>query len=266
MSNTTELKRLEKLFENNFDCYTMSSICDDEMAMTKDKFIEVVMPLMNTRPEPTKGDYHEGLQEGIAIGRKEALATLKSSVGLVKHLSYHKNWHPLAGEVEAIIDGCEYRGQDSKYCSAKIVDHIISHISTITTKQSEGATVTPTETASDGKVKILDEDEAVIELNSRVCFSCGSTNTNTFRHPRAKIWCNECSYVNRDEGSTHLNTRPEPTLKSSEWVETKECPECGCRLYVNKNLLGEGFRLCKACKQEWWTDVNYKPKPPKGAQ
>lgn len=40
----------------------------------------------------------------------------------------------------------------------------------------------------------------------RTCFKCGSDKTNTFRHLRAKIWCTECGYVNRDEGSTHLNT------------------------------------------------------------
>jgi hypothetical protein len=35
------------------------------------------------------------------------------------------------------------------------------------------------------------------------------------------------------------------------------CPECHCADYVNKNLLGKGFRQCKQCGQEWWTDINY---------
>lgn len=35
------------------------------------------------------------------------------------------------------------------------------------------------------------------------------------------------------------------------------CPECGSKEYINKNLLGDGFRNCNACGQEWWKDVQY---------
>jgi len=35
------------------------------------------------------------------------------------------------------------------------------------------------------------------------------------------------------------------------------CPECGYPEYTNENELGKGFRLCKKCKQEWWSDINY---------
>ena len=35
------------------------------------------------------------------------------------------------------------------------------------------------------------------------------------------------------------------------------CPECGCKEYVNKNLVGDGFRMCRECHQEWWIDIKY---------
>jgi hypothetical protein len=35
------------------------------------------------------------------------------------------------------------------------------------------------------------------------------------------------------------------------------CPGCGCFDYVNENIVGEGFRECRACGQEWWTDIKY---------
>ncbi len=37
-----------------------------------------------------------------------------------------------------------------------------------------------------------------------------------------------------------------------------ECPECGCSEYVYENDLGEGYRICVECKQEWYTTINYK--------
>lgn len=37
-----------------------------------------------------------------------------------------------------------------------------------------------------------------------------------------------------------------------------KCPECGCPEYTHEGELGEGFRICIECGQEWWTDVNYK--------
>lgn len=36
------------------------------------------------------------------------------------------------------------------------------------------------------------------------------------------------------------------------------CPECGCDEYEYENLLGDGFRLCAKCGQDWWTDIDYK--------
>jgi hypothetical protein len=43
-------------------------------------------------------------------------------------------------------------------------------------------------------------------MDVRKCFKCGSS-TNTFRHPNARIWCNNegCRYVNRDEGYSSYN-------------------------------------------------------------
>jgi hypothetical protein len=38
----------------------------------------------------------------------------------------------------------------------------------------------------------------------------------------------------------------------------KECPECGCARYEQKNNLGEGYRVCSDCGQEWYTTINYR--------
>ena len=38
---------------------------------------------------------------------------------------------------------------------------------------------------------------------------------------------------------------------------TKACPECGCKEYIPMTELGDGCRICKECKQEWWTDIDY---------
>ena len=35
------------------------------------------------------------------------------------------------------------------------------------------------------------------------------------------------------------------------------CPECKCKKYVNKNVVGDGYRECSECGQEWWTDIDY---------
>ncbi len=37
----------------------------------------------------------------------------------------------------------------------------------------------------------------------------------------------------------------------------RACPECDCQEYVNENLLGEGYRACRECGQDWWLDVKY---------
>ena len=43
--------------------------------------------------------------------------------------------------------------------------------------------------------------------------------------------------------------------------KTKACPECGCKEYLNENDLGDGYRVCKMCKQEWWAHIVYSEKP-----
>ena len=40
-------------------------------------------------------------------------------------------------------------------------------------------------------------------------------------------------------------------------AKTATCPECGCIATINDNLLGEGFRECLFCHQEWWADIDY---------
>jgi len=37
-----------------------------------------------------------------------------------------------------------------------------------------------------------------------------------------------------------------------------ECPECGCSEYTHKNELGNGYRVCIECQQEWYSTINYK--------
>ena len=36
-----------------------------------------------------------------------------------------------------------------------------------------------------------------------------------------------------------------------------KCPGCGCDEYTNENSVGEGYRVCADCFQEWWTDIDY---------
>ena len=37
------------------------------------------------------------------------------------------------------------------------------------------------------------------------------------------------------------------------------CPECGDHAIdpESEDVLGPGFRICAACGQEWWTDIDY---------
>lgn len=37
-----------------------------------------------------------------------------------------------------------------------------------------------------------------------------------------------------------------------------ECPECGCDDYEHPDYLGDGYRICASCGQEWYTTINYK--------
>ena len=46
-----------------------------------------------------------------------------------------------------------------------------------------------------------------------------------------------------------------------EKIKTFACPECGCPDFVNKNLVGDGFRMCRQCHQDWWIDIDYTKKP-----
>ena len=40
-------------------------------------------------------------------------------------------------------------------------------------------------------------------------------------------------------------------------IKTDKCPECGCKEFLNKNLVGDGYRMCKECHQDWWIDIEY---------
>ena len=46
-------------------------------------------------------------------------------------------------------------------------------------------------------------------------------------------------------------------MEKSMEIKSTKCPECGCVKYKFKNELGEGFRVCVDCDQEWWIDIEY---------
>lgn len=39
--------------------------------------------------------------------------------------------------------------------------------------------------------------------------------------------------------------------------ECKQCPECNHTKFINVDELGDGFRNCANCGQEWWTNIDY---------
>ena len=39
--------------------------------------------------------------------------------------------------------------------------------------------------------------------------------------------------------------------------KSSHCPECGCPWYANKNLCGQGARVCYDCLQDWFTCTKY---------
>ena len=42
---------------------------------------------------------------------------------------------------------------------------------------------------------------------------------------------------------------------------TTACPECGSTDYKNAESIGPGYRECRECGQEWWTDIDYTGTP-----
>ena len=61
---------------------------------------------------------------------------------------------------------------------------------------------------------------------------------------------NETSYKQKTANS-------ELGAVSGSKIKCTCCPECGCKEYVNKNLVGDGYRMCRECHQDWWTDIKY---------
>lgn len=59
----------------------------------------------------------------------------------------------------------------------------------------------------------------------------------------------------------NLNEPQKPQLNigavSGSKIKCTCCPECGCKEYVNKNLVGDGYRMCRECHQDWWIDIKY---------
>ena len=48
-----------------------------------------------------------------------------------------------------------------------------------------------------------------------------------------------------------------PSIWAEKFIKTDSCPECGCKEFLNENLVAEGYRMCKECHQDWYVDVNY---------
>ena len=40
-------------------------------------------------------------------------------------------------------------------------------------------------------------------------------------------------------------------------VKCSVCPECGCADFTHDDTLGEGYRVCADCQQEWWINIDY---------
>lgn len=39
--------------------------------------------------------------------------------------------------------------------------------------------------------------------------------------------------------------------------QTTHCPECGCPWFGNKNMCGDGHRVCCDCYQDYWLGIKY---------
>lgn len=57
------------------------------------------------------------------------------------------------------------------------------------------------------------------EMYSR-CPRCHKGNVHTYRHPKAKVWCEHCGFVIRDEGGDEWN--PVPDVEYSPLVDRIE--------------------------------------------
>ena len=68
------------------------------------------------------------------------------------------------------------------------------------------------------------------------CPKCGGHKLNTYRHMFAKMWCMECDFVLRDEGSAVMNTyegdkvenhdKFKPCTKLRAYQVETQCPYC----------------------------------------
>lgn len=75
----------------------------------------------------------------------------------------------------------------------------------------------------------------------RTCPKCGSTKTETYRHPYARIWCTECGFTIRDEGAHEYNE-----YKSKVADDCTTCGyEMGCTLKRER-----GWKPCSQYRKE----------------
>ena len=60
-----------------------------------------------------------------------------------------------------------------------------------------------------------------------------------------------------------MKTKFQYTVKDAKekgmgYSRDQGCPECGSPWFGNKNMCGDGHRVCYVCHQDWWTDIEYK--------
>ena len=70
------------------------------------------------------------------------------------------------------------------------------------------------------------------------CPKCGSNDLNTFRHMYAKMWCMDCGFVLRDEGSTTFNSYSKHVTPKEQ-----EIPE------VSMIYSSDFYVICPVCSE-----------------
>lgn len=84
------------------------------------------------------------------------------------------------------------------------------------------------------------------------CPKCKSFKSNTYRHPFAKVWCEDCGFVIRDEGEKEHN-------KVHYWLDIESAPKDGTKILVCDkdvyNPMLASFRMCNFFKEELWQTV-----------
>ena len=102
-----------------------------------------------------------------------------------------------------------------------------------------------------GQCRWCDEKKQVLaRLPCETCNDTGVYDITLVTGEKVPVRCFHGKIKNPEPCETCCGTG-----KSLEYA--KACPECGCAEYVNENLLGENYRECRKCGQDWWLQVKY---------